>query len=137
MSKLRVYDLAKKHNIASKEFVNILNEYNIPVKNHMSALTDRQVEEFESKFDPKKYEDQKAQKEKISEPESDQDKEKAQDTKQKNNRNTSETKAQHKSNRPKTSKGQAENPESADKYKKASKPKRDNQSNDQKNARKT
>lgn len=55
MSKLRVYDLAKKHDIASKEFVKILNTYNIPVKNHMSALTDQQVEEFEGKFDKKKY----------------------------------------------------------------------------------
>lgn len=55
MSKLRVYDLAKKYNIPSKEFVAILNKYNIPVKNHMSALTDQQIAEFDEKFDKDKY----------------------------------------------------------------------------------
>ncbi|MGL4606426.1 MAG: translation initiation factor IF-2 [Eubacteriaceae bacterium] len=55
MSKLRVYDFAKKYNIPSKEFVDILNKHNIPVKNHMSALTDQQVKEFEDKFDSEKY----------------------------------------------------------------------------------
>ncbi|AFA48724.1 translation initiation factor IF-2 [Acetobacterium woodii] len=55
MSKLRVYDFAKKYNIPSKEFVAILNKYNIPVKNHMSALTDQQISEFEEKFDKDKY----------------------------------------------------------------------------------
>ncbi len=55
MSKLRVYDLAKKYNIPSKDFVGILNKYNIPVKNHMSALTDQQIAEFEEKFDKDKY----------------------------------------------------------------------------------
>ena len=55
MSKLRVYDFAKKYNIPSKEFVAILNMYNIPVKNHMSALTDQQIAEFEEKFDKDKY----------------------------------------------------------------------------------
>jgi len=55
MSKLRVYDLAKKYNIPSKDFVAILNKHNIPVKNHMSALTDQQITEFEKKFDKDKY----------------------------------------------------------------------------------
>lgn len=55
MSKLRVYDLAKKYDIPSKEFVAILNKYNIPVKNHMSALTDQQISEFNDKFDKNKY----------------------------------------------------------------------------------
>ncbi|KNZ41654.1 translation initiation factor IF-2 [Acetobacterium bakii] len=55
MSKLRVYDFAKKYNIPSKEFVVILNQHNIPVKNHMSALTEQQISEFEQKFDKEKY----------------------------------------------------------------------------------
>jgi len=55
MSKLRVYDFAKKYNIPSKEFVVILNQHNIPVKNHMSALTEQQLSEFEQKFDKEKY----------------------------------------------------------------------------------
>lgn len=70
MSKLRVYDFAKKYNIPSKEFVVILNEYNIPVKNHMSALTDQQIAEFEEKFDKDKYEKRaktETKKEKLAE----------------------------------------------------------------------
>jgi translation initiation factor IF-2 len=135
MSKLRVYDLAKKHDIASKEFVNILNEYNIPVKNHMSALTDRQIEEFESKFDKNKYEDQKSLKEKVSEPETDQVSEKKQDSKKKTSRSVSTSKPQNKQNRPKNAKVQDESQNDADKFKVA-KPKRDNQPKDQKSSKK-
>ena len=54
MAKLRVYQLASQYEIPSREFVQILNRYNIPVKNHMSALTDQQVEEFKASFDPTK-----------------------------------------------------------------------------------
>jgi translation initiation factor IF-2 len=55
MSKVRVYDFAKKYNIPSKEFVIILNQYNVPVKNHMSALTEQQIDDFKGKFDKEKY----------------------------------------------------------------------------------
>ncbi|WKY46557.1 translation initiation factor IF-2 [Eubacteriaceae bacterium ES3] len=109
MSKLRVYDLAKKHNIASKEFVVILNEYNIPVKNHMSALTDRQVEEFESKFDMKKYEEQKAQKEKSGELKRELEPEETDDYKSKKNRKGEVSKQQNRESRPK---GKPDNQES-------------------------
>lgn len=50
MSKLRVYQLANEYEIPSKEFVNILNQHNIPVKNHMSALTEEQVENFRKSY---------------------------------------------------------------------------------------
>lgn len=55
MSKLRVYQLASQYEIPSKEFVQILNTHNIPVKNHMSALTDQQIEDFKKSFDKEKY----------------------------------------------------------------------------------
>lgn len=50
MAKLRVYQLASQYEIPSKEFVEILNKHNIPVKNHMSALTDQQVEAFKNSY---------------------------------------------------------------------------------------
>lgn len=59
MAKLRVYQLANEYEIPSKEFVDILNKHSIPVKNHMSALTDQQVEEFKKSYDA----EQKAPKE--------------------------------------------------------------------------
>ncbi|MDO4288915.1 MAG: translation initiation factor IF-2 [Eubacterium sp.] len=50
MSKLRVYQLANEYEIPSKDFVGILNKHNIPVKNHMSALTEEQVENFRKSY---------------------------------------------------------------------------------------
>lgn len=44
--KMRVYELAKEYEIPSKEFVLLLNKKNIPVKNHMSVLTDDQLQAF-------------------------------------------------------------------------------------------
>ena len=44
---------------ASKEFVDILNKHNIPVKNHMSVLTEQQVTDFRKEY--KKGEDTKVQ----------------------------------------------------------------------------
>lgn len=50
MSKLRVYQLANEYEIASKDFVGILNKHNIPVKNHMSMLTEQQVSDFRNEY---------------------------------------------------------------------------------------
>ncbi|QSX08688.1 translation initiation factor IF-2 [Alkalibacter rhizosphaerae] len=50
MSKSRVYDLAKELNINSKELVVILQSMDIPVKNHMSALTEQQEKYFRNNF---------------------------------------------------------------------------------------
>lgn len=57
MSKLRVYQLASEYDVPSKEFVDILNKHNIPVKNHMSVLTEQQVTDFRKEY--KKGEDTK------------------------------------------------------------------------------
>ncbi|MCB6568244.1 translation initiation factor IF-2 [Eubacterium limosum] len=59
MSKLRVYQLASEYDVPSKEFVDILNKHNIPVKNHMSVLTEQQVTDFRKEY--KKGEDSKVQ----------------------------------------------------------------------------
>ena len=50
MSKLRVYQLASEYDVPSKEFVDILNKHNIPVKNHMSVLTEQQVTDFRKEY---------------------------------------------------------------------------------------
>ncbi len=49
MSKIRVYEYAKKHNISSKEVISKLKEMNIEVTNHMSTIEDDVVEKLENK----------------------------------------------------------------------------------------
>ncbi len=61
MAKQRVYQLAKEYKIASKDFVQILNRYNIPVKNHMSALTEEQVNQFKELYTSGKATDKPAE----------------------------------------------------------------------------
>lgn len=61
MSKVRVYDLAKELNVNSKELVKILNQMDIPVKNHMSALTEQQEKYFKNNYN--KTKDESPQKE--------------------------------------------------------------------------
>ncbi len=46
--KIRVYELAKQYGISSKEFVEELRGYGIPIKNHMSTLDLETVELVES-----------------------------------------------------------------------------------------
>jgi translation initiation factor IF-2 len=95
MSKVRVYELAKKYNITSKEFVEILNRYDIKVKNHMSALTEAQVKSFEENYN-KKTEEKKSEKKlkSDSKPKQKVDKKTEQKTKekQKQNKNTKKKK---------------------------------------------
>ncbi|RKD24270.1 translation initiation factor IF-2 [Ammoniphilus oxalaticus] len=47
MSKMRVYELAKQTNLASKELITILKQLNIQVSNHMSALDRDQINQVE------------------------------------------------------------------------------------------
>ena len=47
MSKIRVYDLAKKLGMDNKELVDQLAQAGIEVKNHMSALEEADVRKFE------------------------------------------------------------------------------------------
>ncbi|MFR2403602.1 MAG: translation initiation factor IF-2 N-terminal domain-containing protein [Eubacterium callanderi] len=55
MSKLRVYQLASEYDVPSKEFVDILNKHNIPVKNHMSVLTEQQVTDFRKEYSAQQH----------------------------------------------------------------------------------
>ena len=47
--KTRVYELAKQYGVSSKEFVEELRGYGVPVKNHMSTLDSETVERVETK----------------------------------------------------------------------------------------
>lgn len=46
----KVYDLAKEYNIPSKDFVTLLQQANVPVKNHMSNLTEQQEKYFKNNY---------------------------------------------------------------------------------------
>ena len=51
MSGKKVYDLAKEFGVQSKEFAGMLQEINIPVKNHMSVITEQQEKYFRNNFE--------------------------------------------------------------------------------------
>ena len=46
----KVYELAKEYGVQSKDFVGILQQANIPIKSHMSILTDQQEKYFRNNF---------------------------------------------------------------------------------------
>ncbi|MEH7304271.1 translation initiation factor IF-2 [Neobacillus drentensis] len=50
MSKIRVYEYAKKHNISSKEIITKLKEMNIEVSNHMATIEDADVKKLDATF---------------------------------------------------------------------------------------
>ncbi|RSK27071.1 translation initiation factor IF-2 [Bacillus sp. HMF5848] len=54
MSKMRVYEYAKKHNISSKEVISKLKEMEIEVSNHMATLEDQTVEQLDKQMNSKK-----------------------------------------------------------------------------------
>jgi len=53
MSKIRVYEYAKKHNISSKEIINKLKEMNIEVSNHMATIEDAEVKKLDATYNKK------------------------------------------------------------------------------------
>ncbi|CAH2713246.1 Translation initiation factor IF-2 [Neobacillus rhizosphaerae] len=53
MSKIRVYEYAKKHNISSKEIITKLKEMNIEVSNHMATIEDSEVKKLDATFNKK------------------------------------------------------------------------------------
>ncbi|MCM3113931.1 translation initiation factor IF-2 [Neobacillus sp. MER 74] len=53
MSKIRVYEYAKKHNISSKEIITKLKEMNIEVSNHMATIEDADIKKLDETFNKK------------------------------------------------------------------------------------
>ncbi|MBM7694664.1 translation initiation factor IF-2 [Peribacillus deserti] len=59
MTKIRVYEYAKKHNVSSKDVITKLKEMNIEVTNHMTAIDDNTVNKLDSAYKPNKDNNQK------------------------------------------------------------------------------
>ncbi|HAQ07935.1 MAG TPA: translation initiation factor IF-2, partial [Bacillus bacterium] len=53
MSKTRVYEYAKKHNLSSKDVIIKLKEMNIEVSNHMTAIEDEAVRRLDAIYNKK------------------------------------------------------------------------------------
>ncbi|HWJ78293.1 MAG TPA: translation initiation factor IF-2 [Niallia sp.] len=53
MSKMRVYEYAKKHNISSKDVISKLKEMDIEVSNHMTTLEEDAVRKLDSVYNKK------------------------------------------------------------------------------------
>ncbi|KPC99973.1 Translation initiation factor IF-2 [Geobacillus sp. BCO2] len=64
MSKMRVYEYAKKQNVPSKDVIHKLKEMNIEVNNHMAMLEADVVEKLDHQYRPNtgKKEEKKAEK---------------------------------------------------------------------------
>lgn len=69
MSKMRVYEYAKKQNVSSKEIIEKLKEKNIEVTNHMSAINADAIKQLDEMYQPKKEETAKNNPEKKTMPE--------------------------------------------------------------------
>ncbi|GIO22005.1 translation initiation factor IF-2 [Oceanobacillus sp. J11TS1] len=59
MSKIRVYEYAKKNNIASKEVIQFLKDKDIEVSNHMSTISDKEIKQLDERFNPQPKQDNK------------------------------------------------------------------------------
>ena len=53
MSKMRVYEYAKKNNTISKDVINYLKELKVEVSNHMSTISDETILKLDKKFGAK------------------------------------------------------------------------------------
>ncbi|OLS42110.1 translation initiation factor IF-2 [Bacillus sp. MRMR6] len=61
MSKIRVYEYAKKYNISSKDVITKLKEMNIEVSNHMATIEDAAVGKLDATFKKKESNNQQTQ----------------------------------------------------------------------------
>ncbi|WP_339170285.1 translation initiation factor IF-2 [Anoxybacillus sp. FSL W8-1294] len=61
MSKMRVYQYAKKHNVSSKDVIHKLKEMNIDVSNHMTMIEADVVEMLDRSFKPTQEQERKQQ----------------------------------------------------------------------------
>lgn len=53
MSKIRVYEMAKKLNISNKDLINACNDLGLNIKNHMSVIEDKDVQVIEELYQKK------------------------------------------------------------------------------------
>jgi translation initiation factor IF-2 len=62
MTKIRIYEYAKKQNVSSKEIIERLKDLKIEVKNHMATIAEDIVEKLNKSFQPKSVEIKQPQK---------------------------------------------------------------------------
>lgn len=62
MTKIRIYEYAKKQNVSSKEIIERLKDLKIEVKNHMATIAEDIVEKLNIAFQPKSVEVKQPQK---------------------------------------------------------------------------
>ena len=62
---MRIYELAKKWNLETKEFVTKLQGMGYKIKNHMSTLDDELIDRIERKLFPAKFEAEAAEKARL------------------------------------------------------------------------
>lgn len=62
MTKIRIYEYAKKQNVSSKEIIERLKDLKIEVKNHMATIAEDIVEKLNHSFQPKSVEVKQPQK---------------------------------------------------------------------------
>ncbi|WP_423801699.1 translation initiation factor IF-2 [Neobacillus sp. SAB-20_R2A] len=58
MSKMRVYEYAKKHNLSSKEIITKLKEMNIEVSNHMATLESSDIKKLDAAYNKNENKEQ-------------------------------------------------------------------------------
>lgn len=63
MSKMRVYEYAKKHNVSSKDVIHKLKEMNIDVSNHMTMIEADVVEKLDRSFNKEQKQEAKKRRE--------------------------------------------------------------------------
>lgn len=64
MTKMRVYEYAKKNNLTSKQVINYLNEIEVDVSNHMSTINQNTAKLLDGKFQPQTAKKENAEKKK-------------------------------------------------------------------------
>ncbi|WP_319204966.1 translation initiation factor IF-2 [uncultured Ilyobacter sp.] len=64
--KTRVHELAKKHDMSNKDFLNLLHEMGVEVSSHLSGLSDEAVKEIEEYLESEENTDAKKKKKKRS-----------------------------------------------------------------------
>ncbi|MCA0969097.1 translation initiation factor IF-2 [Halobacillus litoralis] len=98
MSKMRVYEYAKKNELSSKQVIDKLQNMNVEVNNHMSTLEDDVAKKLDQEFGVGQKNNQNTSKPKNKKPQN----KKQQNNKQKQNQNQNQKPQQPKKQKPKT-----------------------------------
>ena len=99
MSKTRVYEYAKKHNLSSKDVIIKLKEMNIEVSNHMTAMEDETIKKLDAVYNKKEDKPQQQSQQKAAQGQKPaQNRNQGQKPNQGQNRNQSQNQNQQRNN---------------------------------------